>query len=514
MLTSNRSKQYFFGAILSYAAIAFNIIAGLLYIPWMIRIIGDDQYALFTLAMSVINLFLIDLGIGASVTKFLSNYYAGKQYKEADKFLGIVYKVFFCITAVIAICFFVFYILIDGIYQKLTLTEIATFKDLFIIIAVYSVFSFPFTTFDGILMANEKYIELKMCNFGQKLVSTALIIVFLSLGGQVYTLVLVNVISNLLFIFVKYIIIKQKTAVKIDISEKSIVLIRQLLSFSIWITVMSIAGRLIFNVMPTMISAIVGSVSVTIFSLASSLEGYVYSFSEAINGMFLPKISRILVEYDSANKIAELAGRIGKLHVYTLGPIFIGFVCFGRQFVLLWMGEGYDLVYICAVLLIFPSMIDVPLQVARVSLLVMDIVKEQAFVQIGMAFINIVLSLILLSTVGVVGAAIAVCISYLVRTLGMLILYKRHLQISLKQYFKTSYGRWIPIALLMLAFGYVLNTFSIMSDWGDLGIKIFIICIVYAMLAIFIGLTRQERTSVVKFLRSLKKHEVKEHVTF
>ena len=71
-----RDKQVVFGALISYIAIAFNVISGLLYTPWMIHSIGDDKYALYTLALSIINIFLMDFGIGSAVTKFLSNYYA------------------------------------------------------------------------------------------------------------------------------------------------------------------------------------------------------------------------------------------------------------------------------------------------------------------------------------------------------------------------------------------------------------------------------------------------------
>lgn len=45
------------GALVSYVAVAFNAIAGLLYTPWMISCIGSNDYGLYTLALSVINFF-------------------------------------------------------------------------------------------------------------------------------------------------------------------------------------------------------------------------------------------------------------------------------------------------------------------------------------------------------------------------------------------------------------------------------------------------------------------------
>ena len=99
-----KNRQFTFGALLSYGAIAFNIVSGLLYTPWMIKTIGDDQYALYTLSISIINIFLVDFGIGSAVAKFLSNYYARGQQDEANLFMGIVYKVFIAISFVIATC--------------------------------------------------------------------------------------------------------------------------------------------------------------------------------------------------------------------------------------------------------------------------------------------------------------------------------------------------------------------------------------------------------------------------
>lgn len=66
----NSSKQIKLGALISYFAIAFNIVAGLIYTPWMISKIGQSNYGLYTLATSVISMFVMDFGMGAAVTRF------------------------------------------------------------------------------------------------------------------------------------------------------------------------------------------------------------------------------------------------------------------------------------------------------------------------------------------------------------------------------------------------------------------------------------------------------------
>lgn len=102
----NSSKQIKLGALISYFAIAFNIVAGLIYTPWMISKIGQSNYGLYTLATSVISMFVMDFGMGAAVTRFLSRYNAMGDKKAVNDFLGLIYKLYLAIDAVILRCLY------------------------------------------------------------------------------------------------------------------------------------------------------------------------------------------------------------------------------------------------------------------------------------------------------------------------------------------------------------------------------------------------------------------------
>lgn len=505
-----KNKQLTCGALLSYAAIAFNIISGLLYTPWMIRTIGSDQYALYTLALSIVTLFLLDFGIGGAISKFLSNYYAKGEYNAANRFMGIVYKVFILISAVIALCLGIFFFLIDGIYVKLTPAELVVFKRLFVIVGVHSVLTFPFTSFNGVLMANEQFIAVKACNLGQKVLTVLLIVVALFLGSSVYVLVLATAVSNILFLIIKYICIKRKTQLRTSFACRDRNLVKSLCSFSVWITVVNLAQRLIFNIMPSIIAATIGSIQVTVFSIAATLEGYVFTFADAINGMFLPKISRILVGERPEEQLSDLMAKVGRFHVCTIGLLFVGFLCVGRQFISLWMGPGYEKVYLCALLLIFPSLIDVPQQVARTALLAKDIVKQQAAIYVVMACTNIVLSLILIPSLGIVGAAVSICTAYLLRTVAFNILYRKKLFIDLKKYFSATYCRWILVAVATTLAGFCITRFLPLPGWLGLAVHIGILVCIYAVLFLFLGLRKIERRQILSFSRIRRNRNVSE----
>lgn len=491
-----KNKQFILGAFFSYGAILFNIVSGLLFTPWMIDQLGDDQYALYTLAISVINIFLMDFGIGSAVTKFLSNYYAKKEYDEANVFMAVVYKIFIFISLVIALVLTVFYFLIDGIYVKLTPTELIVFKHLFIIVGVYSVISFPFTTFKGVLVANERFIEEKLCEFFQKFFNVVLVLIFLLLGEGVYALVLVHAFTNLFFLIVKYFIIRKRTRQKISIVHWNRDVAKSLFGYSIWTTVMSLAQRCIFNIMPTVIAAIIGSAEITVFSLASTLEGYVYTFASAINGMLMPGVSRILNKDEADSRIMDLMKKIGKYQICTIGLLYLGFLCLGKVFVGLWMGDGYEMIYWGALLLIFPSLISMPQQVAGNALLVKDVVREQAFIYVGMATINIVLSIVFINMFGIIGASLSICISYLFSSVCKNILYKKKLKIALFDFFKSVYAGWIIVFVVtLLVFKFAIDLISV-AGWIGFVIKGIILSVIYLSLYYAFCIDKETRTEL------------------
>ena len=115
-------KQVRIGAILSYASIAINIIAGLIYTPWMIDQIGESSYGLYTLANTLITLFLVDFGLSSATSRYVAKYRAEGNQEKIDNFLGVVYKLYMIIDAIIfAVLIVIFF---SKYYFKLSHTKL------------------------------------------------------------------------------------------------------------------------------------------------------------------------------------------------------------------------------------------------------------------------------------------------------------------------------------------------------------------------------------------------------
>ena len=462
----NSSKQIKFGAMMSYFAIAFNMLSGLLYTPWMITQIGQSNFGLYTLAHSLITLFVMDFGMGAAVTRFVSKYNAEGNQQKVNDFLGVVYKLYLGIDGIIFAILVGVSFFINQIYANLSTNELETFKVIYVIVGLFSVISFPFTNLNGILTAYENFVGLKFADLLHKVFIVVAMVIALLMGYGVYALVLVNALSGLLTIAIKLFLIKKKTPVKVNFKHKDKGLLKEIFGFSMWTTISSLSQRLIFNITPSIIVAVsvTGAIGSAIFGLASTIEGYIYTFANAINGMFMPRISKLVHEGKKDTALVDLMIKVGRLQCIIIGVLVVGFISFGKSFVVdIWNKPDFVESYWCAVLLIIPSFFYLPMQIANTTIIVENKVKLQSIVFIIMGVINVAISLFASKYWGAVGASLSICIAYMVRNALMLCIHVKVLHLDMKRFFKASYLKITPFLLVMLGIGLALENFNPMT---------------------------------------------------
>lgn len=458
-------KQLKSGAVLSYLSIAINIVAGLVYTPWMISQIGQSQYGIYTLATSLITLLMFDFGLSSTASKYISNFHAANDEEGANRALGIIYKLYIIVDAIIFAVLFVLFFLLDMIYVKLTPVEIQQFKIAYVIVAAYSIISFPFVTLNGVLMAYEKFIHIKIAEIIYRLVVVGLMIGALLLGMGLYALVTVNAAAGLIIILYKYIAIRKTTPIRANFKAKDNGTLKDMLKFSLWITVHSLAQRLIFNITPSILGIVASSKAIAIFGVVTTIEAYVYLIATALNGMFMPKISRILQGNDNDKSTMPLMLNIGLFQYIVNCVMVIGFISIGKDFIYLWMGEDYIDAYIGIVLVIVPGIFYNPLQIAHTAMMVEGKAKQLAFINVAAGIVNIVLSGFMSKAFGVIGACASIMVAYIIRNILVFIVYPRNMDVDLKLFAKEIFLKpFLPTAAC-LAIGLVISKFIIGRSW-------------------------------------------------
>ena len=478
------------GALLSYAAMGINVLIGLLYTPWMISSIGKEDYGLYTLALSVISIFVFDFGIGQAVTRFLAKYIAEGNQEKANNCLGLIYKLYIYLDLVVLIVLSVLYFFIPLIYKELTPEELSKFEIIYMAVAFYSVFSFPFIPVNGVLTANEKFIQLKVCDLAHKVIIVVLMSICLLLGYGLYALVTIHVLSGCLTILFKLFFIKRDTDTKINFKYENRTEFKEIVGFSGWVTVKSLSERMIFTISPSILGMVSGSVEIALFGIANVIEGYVYNFSGALNGLFLPKVAKISSK--EGGDIMPLMIKIGRLLFFIVGFITVGFICVGQNFIRVWLGDGYDATYVSSILIILPSLFYVPQEIACNAIAVQNKVKSQAIVYLIMGVCNLILGYYLAMTYGCIGLCISIFIAYNIRNIGLNIIFKKQLQLNISLFFKSVFlNMGIPM-IICLALAYLVNLIAL-SGWIGFIVKGVIVSMIYILGMWLLTLNQSEK---------------------
>ena len=494
------NKQIKVGAVISYIAIFINIASGLIYTPWMMNTIGKSDYGLYTLAMSLINTFLIDFGLSMATQRYVAKYLAEGNQEAVNKFIGLIYKLYFIISIFLVVVFAGLYLFIDKIYVELTPAELEKFRGLYLIAVIYSVLNFPFIPLNGMLSAYEKFVQLKLADLLHKFIAVALTVAALILGFGVYSLVTVNLISGIVHIVVRLIIIKKSTPIKVDFRYKNSALVKELFGFSVWSFVSSLAIRLFLTLGSQVLGIVSGTAEVAVFGYAVSLESYIYIFVNAVNGFFMSKLSRISKEADEEQKrknVINLMTSVGRFIMILFGLIVVGFVCLGQEFINLLFGNAYDGSYMCTILICAYGFVAYPQQIANTLVMVENKVKKRAIFAIIAFVVDIVLSVIFGKLWGAFGVSLAICIALVLYTILMNILYAKDLKLDLKTFFVNCHLKLLPGILVSFGVAFAIK-FIPLGGWLGFFVKVACICLEYLVVAWFVMLNKNERSNLLK----------------
>lgn len=453
-------------AIIGYITIFVNIITGLLYTPWMIKQIGVSEYGLYTLISSFLSYFLLDFGLGTAVSRFVSKYREEGRAEEIDKLLSVIVKVFAIIDAAIFVLLIVCYFNIAEIFTGLTPDEQEKFRVIYCIAGGFSLLTFPFSYLNGILIAYERFVVLKSCELVQRILIVALVVLCLLTGHGLYSLVFVNSCVGLFIVIYKLLYLSRKENIRIDVRYFDKNTLLELLRFSAWVFVIGVASRLMYNIIPTVLGRYCNSTEVAKFSVAMMMEGYVYTFASALNGLFLPRVMRITLKTNDGDELTKLMITVGRIQLIIVGLIISAFVVVGRQFVNLWLGIDFDMSYFVTLCLITPGLISLTEEIGNTALIATNELKYRAFLYIGASAISVIGGYILAPQYGALGCGVAVLLSLIFcHILGMNILYYYKLHINVIKFLYNTIMPFVPVVCIPIVVTYALSNYINMGGW-------------------------------------------------
>lgn len=497
------------GILLSYATTGISIFIQLVYMPVMIRLLGQSEFGLYSLVSGVVSyLSLFSLGFTGAYLRFFARENQKNDREGLAALNGMFILLFLLLSCAALICGFTLSCFPRQIFgTKLSGAELQEARILMMILVVNTAICLVSGIFDSIVSAYEQFVFQRVVSLAATVMNPFLCLPLLLLGYGNVMLVVVStcIVVGKLAINVWFCFWKLKIPVSFRNMQFSV--LKEVGIFSFFLLLNMIIDQINWNVDKLILSHTNGTREVAVYGVASQINALFMTFSTTISSVFSPRINRIAAEnsVNSRREFTVLMAKVGRIQWMILGLMAMGFVIFGKFFIVnIYADDGYGDAYWAALFLVLPAL--VPL-IQNIGIEVQRALNRHQFrsvIYFVMAVGNVFISIPLAKRFGSVGAAMGTAIS-LVFANGIImnVFYHKALKIDML-YFWKEIGKTLPGFLAPA----ILGVWIIRSVFFDSLMKyaawIAVFSLVYCLSIYCFSCNKQERVLVLELSRRKK----------
>lgn len=483
------------GAVLSYLNLLIGNIIPFVYTPVMLRLLGQAEYGIYGIAQSIMGYIqLLNFGIGGSIVRYLSKYRAEDDIDGERRIFGLFIKIYTVIGILILIVGTLFSFHLDFYGRSLTAEELLLLRRLVLLMTINSAFFLPFNVYNSVIIAHEKFIFHKLVAMIAGILAPLLNLSLLFFGLGSVGLVVSSTILNFVSYIIQIFYVHKKLHISPSFKKTESGILKEILGFSVFIFIANIVDILYWSTDKLIIGWAMGAAATAVYNIGATFNGYVTSLSTAISGLLMPRITSMAFKDTPKEEFTELFIKVGRLQFVVISFIVSAFVAFGRQFIAIWAGDGYEQAYYVALLTMIP--VTVPL-IQNTGLNILYALNKHSFrsvVYACVALLNVVFTFVLVETYGIIGAALATCIAYVVGNI-IIINWYYHKKIGLNiPLFWKNILHMCPVMVIM-GFGWwlLLDSISVTSWFRFFSLAI-IYSVMYFVLAYKFMMNKYEKT--------------------
>lgn len=495
------------GAALNYVVILLNALVSLLYTPFMLRMMGQGEYGLYSLVASVIAyLIVLDMGLGNAIVRYTVKFRAeGKQKKQYEMF-GMFLILYLVIGVVVFCAGLALYYNVDNMFgNTMTSIELERARIMMLILVFNLAFTFPMSIFGSIMSAYERFVFPKIVIIIRVLLNTVIMIVLLEMGYRAIAMVVVQTVFNVLTLVINYIYCKRKLKIEIHYGKFQWGFLKEIAIYSFWIFLIIIVDKIYWSTGQFILGTVAGTVAISVYAVAIQLQAMYLQFSTAIAGVFLPKVTGLVALKNEDKVISDLFIRTGRVQNIIMALFLLGFITFGKAFILLWAGPEYNNTYIITSLFFASLYIPLIQNLGITILQARNQMKFRALSNIVIAVIALVFQYFFAKAWGEIGCAVAVAGALLVgQGLVMNIYYKVKQGLAIGVFWKEILKmNFMPIVVTVV-FMTLLHGREF-NNWPALIIWVSAYLIVYFTLVYLFSMNKSEKELVISPIKKILK---------
>jgi O-antigen/teichoic acid export membrane protein len=501
------NRQVLLNSLSNFIGKSINIVSWFFLTPFILGQLGASVYGLWILIGSLVAYTsLLDFGIAGAVTKYVAQYHAIKQYKEARSMIATAFIVFLLIGLLIVVVSVSLAPIIVGLFK----IE-AEYRDLaqwLVILSGLGVgISIPAKIFPATIRGLQRFDLINFIVIIHTVLLAVGMVAILIAGGGVIGLAVISILTNIVMI-VPYIFILHKISPELKFGYKDYNKhhLQQVGTFSSSLFLINVGGHLESKTDEVVIGVFLPVMAITPYNLARRLSALPQTITDQFLSLLLPMASKLHAENDQVRlrSLFIISSRI-TLGIFLPAGIFL--MLSASNILGAWVGEDFSQYAYLVIILTLASMIDTSIWPAGAILQGMAKHKLLAVFTIVSGISNLALSIALVRYFGLLGIALGTLIPTTIICIGFVLPYAlRNLQISLHQFFTEvllpALTPAIPAVVAVYIFLQVLPKYS----WFSLGILLAISVSTYFFVYISLEINRVERQAFRGLLTNILRH--------
>ena len=497
------------GVILTYINLLTSNIVSILYTPFILRTLGQGEYGVYTLVWTIVNyLTVLDLGLSNAIIRYASKYKAEKQKEKEASLYGNFLIIYLVIGLVAIVACTVIKANFSGFAKGLTTGEIEIALQLIMIGSINIAISFPFSVFRGIVNVSERFTFIKVADLVRTLLTpvTTFMVLFNG-GGSVGLMWAYTLISAAVFVaytYYSFAVLHQKISFKR--CEDGI--LKSIAVYSLYTFLGTIIDKIYWGTDQIILSNKADAQSIAIYSIGSSFPGYFISFSTAISGVLLPRITKVFSEKkeNATKELSEWFIKVGRLQFWVLSLVLLGFIFIGKEFISIWAGNDYAPAYWIALIIMIPSIVSLSQNTGISILQAQNKIKFRTISYVFIAIFNIFVSLALVGKYGGIGCAIGTSIGTLLGPIMLMnIYYKKVIQLDIGRYWK-NFASMLKAWIVPIIAGIIMKNFIAVTGYVSLLLFALLFSAVFFVTAYLFGFNQYEKDIVYSAVGRLRRN--------
>lgn len=340
-MTKKKNSPAIAGNVMANWA-AFLFVAGTSFFlsPYVVNKLGSTGYGVWSLLSSLVGYFgLLDFGVRGAVTRYIAHHHALEEHEQSCHVISAGLAIFgflsgatILVSAIMALLAPIFFNIPPSfVYETRIVIILGGFATAVTLIA---------GVFGGVSTGLQRF----DINSGIEILLTALraiaTVFALSAGYGLISLAMIHLVVAVLYCAIYFATTwKLYPQLRLEFGVRLRPYVKTLLSFSLYASLMTMFGRVMYYSDTVVIAVFLPIGMVTVFVIAGNLCGYAGQIVRALSKIMAPRVSA-MASVDKERIQDEIVG-MAKIATLTSTAIALTFWVRGESFIDLWMGTEY-----------------------------------------------------------------------------------------------------------------------------------------------------------------------------